>query len=117
MEGKGMNKKKAKKLRRSLMTHDEWVQAKTKRTYQFNPLDSKPRKNQKVLCVTASGQVALGVIKRTHGEDLKANEYEVRIGPGENDIIKIGIEAIMSTRASRVPDKISQYKEAKKRAL
>lgn len=73
-----MNEKKAKKLRRSIMTHDEWIKAKADREYKMD----------------------VKVIKRT---------VEV-----------LGIrrkQRVICQTFRALPDKISQYKEAKKNEM
>jgi hypothetical protein len=103
-----MNEKKAKKLRRSLMTHDEWLREKAKRTYVFVDFDSKPRKGNKILFRTATNDIQMGIVIKRDGD-----EYEVKAG---NDIFRVMLDAIRPSRVACALDKISLYKEAKKNA-
>lgn len=105
-----MNEKKAKKLRRSLMTHDEWLKEKVKRTYVFTAFDLKPKKGTKVLFHTADNDIRMGIISRRfvdQGED----RFEIKIG---NENFIVSIEAIKPSRMACALDRISLYKEAKK---
>jgi hypothetical protein len=104
-----MNEKKAKKLRRSLMTHDEWVREKQNRHYVFTEFDRMPRRNDKVIVSTLDGTI-LAKVK----EVLADHTYEIENRYGEKAVV--GLEAIKPFRAACAPDKIGTYKEAKKHA-
>lgn len=107
-----MNEKKAKKLRRSFMIHDEWLKEKSKRTYVFTEFDAKPRRGTKVLFRTSDNDNRMGIISARF-VDSGIDKYEIKVG-AEKFIVTL--EAIKPTRVACALDKISLYKEAKKNA-
>lgn len=108
-----MNEKKAKKLRRSLMPHDEWLKEKSKRTYIFTEFDARPKRGMKVLFRTADNDVQIGIISHRF-VDAGSDRYEIKVG--ENKFI-VTLEAIKPTRIARALDKISLYKEMKRKEV